>query len=105
MTGAPEKPSVLSVERTVESAAPASALCSGALVGPLASEELNCPDCGRPLKAKKSWGGLMACYCRWNGRNPTTSQIIKAVEAEERPNVPHQPTRGFGTQSPSENEK
>jgi len=43
-----------------------------------------CPECGKPLKPKKSWGGLMACYCRWGGRRPSVNQIVASADAYER---------------------
>ncbi len=32
-----------------------------------------CPDCGKPLRPKRSWGGLLACFCRWT---PPSRQIF-----------------------------
>lgn len=43
-------------------------------------EPLHCPDCSKPLKPKKSMGGLMACFCLWGGRKPSVSQIMKSAE-------------------------
>lgn len=58
-----------------------------------APEQPTCPECGKPLKAKKSWGGLMACYCKWGGRKPSTNQIIEDAENAERHNAPDEPHR------------
>ena len=50
-------------------------------------EEIYCPQCGKPLKAKKSCCGLMACYCQWAGRKPTANQVVEAAERWERQNA------------------
>ena len=42
-----------------------------------------CPDCGKPLRPKKSWGGLKACYCLWGGRRPSVAQIVAAADAAQ----------------------
>lgn len=34
-----------------------------------------CPDCEKPMKPKKSWGGELACYCLWDGRKPSMKQL------------------------------
>lgn len=38
-------------------------------------EQEICPDCEKPMKAKKSWGGMLACYCLWDGRKPSMKQL------------------------------
>jgi hypothetical protein len=45
---------------------------------------MNCPDCGKTLKPKKSWGGLMACYCLFNGRKPSARQVERSLDESER---------------------
>ncbi len=39
-----------------------------------------CPDCERPMKVKKSWGGEYACYCLWGGRCPSDKQLMDMVD-------------------------
>lgn len=39
-----------------------------------------CPDCERPMKPKKSWGGELACYCLWDGRKPSNKQLMDMAD-------------------------
>lgn len=48
-------------------------------------EKEKCPDCGKPLRAKRSWGGLKACYCKFGGKKPTAKQVQELAEAEQLP--------------------
>lgn len=43
-----------------------------------------CPECGKPLESKKSWGGLMACYCQFGGKKPTTEQLVKKADSHKK---------------------
>jgi hypothetical protein len=47
-------------------------------------DEILCPDCGEPLRAR--WYGVLACFCRWGGRQPTVDEIVEAADraASER---------------------
>jgi hypothetical protein len=44
--------------------------------------EMNCPECGKPLRP--IWYGLLACFCRWGGKRPTVDQIVKSADEYER---------------------
>ena len=43
-------------------------------------ETMVCPDCERPMKPKKSWGGELACYCLWDGKKPSNKQLMDMVD-------------------------
>jgi len=39
-----------------------------------------CPDCEKLTKPKKSWGGMLACYCLWDGRKPSMKQLEELAD-------------------------
>lgn len=46
---------------------------------------LTCPDCQKPLKPKKAWGGELACFCRWKGRVPSLAQLEAVADTDPNP--------------------
>lgn len=53
----------------------------------------NCPECQMPMKPKKSWGGLMACYCRWGGKAPSAKQLEELPSEAELNQLTNQQQR------------